>query len=222
MAMRSELFDMRPERPQSPRPRSAATQPAEVQSVVPDSGKSSDATRQAPDVFVRRPATTDPLRESILAVKDLENLPPVPAGVRPMRAWVSNQTARIDAADSALSRLSLAHFEDNAVSEDDLMLWTGQVQQARATLRETRERAGLQAPVPPLDPARPAFQLTDGASKLMQTPLTSLLGVLLLPVALSVDGIDALTRPAQAGRYPETLQNYQKRLAEYEKARQIP
>ncbi len=139
-----------------------------------------------------------------------------------MRAWVSEQAPRIEAAEGALARLTEAQFDHRIPGEDELMALTATVHEARTRLQEGRERSGLQAPVPPLDPGRPAFELTQGTSQMMQHPLTALFGVLFFPVAISVDSIDAITRPVQAGRYPRELKAYRERLAEYEKARDVP
>ncbi|MEB3186646.1 MAG: hypothetical protein VKP72_04315 [bacterium] len=219
MAMRSELSDLNRRKPPVLPARSAkqATAPSPLQPESPPV-----STAPARDTFVSTPPTRETLERLKASIQALERLPSVPDGVLPKRAWLEEQAPRLEAAEKALASLTAAMFDHGVPSEDELMRLTATVQESRGQFREIRERAGLQAPVPPLDPGRPAFQLTDGASQMARSPLTSLLGVLLLPVAITVDAVDAVTRPAQAARYPADMKAYRERLAEYEKARTVP
>jgi hypothetical protein len=154
------------------------------------------------DFSFNKPPSAAKLAEARKQVATLATLKPIPLSNKEKETWLKDAQALKAAAEPGVKVLEDAAFFTKSVPDAEADAARTALQKVEDQIELCQERAGTKPGFYPLNPFRPINQFQKGIEGQMGNPLGAIIGVVTLPVAITLDIIDLVTRPVQVVAYP--------------------
>jgi hypothetical protein len=135
-------------------------------------------------------------------VKLLDGVKAIPLKDADKAAWLTAAQATRDQAAEGVKVLEDAAFFTKSVPDAEADAAREKLSKLDDQIQQCKDRKANGAGFYPLNPLRPLNQFRKGIEGQMGNPLGAIIGVVTLPVAMTLDIVDIVTRPLQLVAYP--------------------
>lgn len=183
----------------------AAKPPVQAKATKPAANKpaANAASTLNNDSFdFNKPPSAQKLADARAAVKLLDGVKAIPLKDADKAAWLTSAQATRDKAAEGVKVLEDAAFFTKSVPDAEADAAREKLSKLDDQIQQCKDRKETGAGFYPLNPFRPLNQFQKGITGQMNNPLGAIIGVVTLPVAITLDVMDMVTRPVQVVAYP--------------------
>jgi hypothetical protein len=182
----------------------AAKPPVQAKSTpAPTKPAANNAPAIANDSFdFNKPPSAQKLADARAAVALLATVKPIPLADKQKDAWLADAQQIHDKAAAGAKVLEDAAFFTKSVPDAEADKAREALFKLEDQIQQCKDRKTTGAGFYPLNPFRPLNQFQKGITGQMDNPLGAIIGVVTLPVAITLDIVDMVTRPVQVVAYP--------------------